>query len=339
MLEWGRNRALNLIWSDVSSVIGCKLPGPTSQPTAMLPIKTGIPAARGRRDVKYNEGAELDPSQMGGGGRGSGGKIAIGGGAGLIILVLALLFGINPGDILGGAPQAEPEQSSNQSPFAQCTRGSDINANRDCRFVAYTNSIQDYWNDNVQGYQTIKVQTFSGSTNTACGHATSAVGPFYCPGDTTVYLDLGFFDQLTGQLGAEGGDAAEAYVLAHEFGHHIQNLTGTMRRVQSSGQGTGPTSPGVRLELQADCYAGVWFRHATEDPQSPITQVTQDDLDRAVDAAQAVGDDRIQQKMQGQVSPETWTHGSAAMRRQWLAQGFSTGDPNKCDTFARNALN
>jgi predicted metalloprotease len=153
-----------------------------------------------------------------------------------------------------------------------------------------------------------------------------------------VYLDLGFFDQLTGQLGAQGGDAAEAYVLAHEFGHHIQNLTGTMQRVQSSRQGTGPTSPGVRLELQADCYAGVWFRHATEDPQSPITEVTQEDLDRAVDAAQAVGDDRIQQKMQGQVSPETWTHGSAAMRRQWLAQGFNTGDPNKCDTFAKNAL-
>ncbi|HVD20200.1 MAG TPA: neutral zinc metallopeptidase, partial [Propionibacteriaceae bacterium] len=254
-------------------------------------------------------------------------------------LVLALLFGLNPGDILGGAPQAGPEQSGNASPFAQCTRGSDINQDRDCRFVAYTNSIQDYWKDNVQGYQTIKVETFTGSINTACGNATSAVGPFYCPADTTVYLDLGFFDQLTGQLGAQGGDAAEAYVLAHEFGHHIQNLVGTMQRVQGSGQGTGPTSPGVRLELQADCYAGVWFRHATEDPASPISEVTQEDLNRAVDAAQAVGDDRIQSKMQGQVRPETWTHGSAAMRRQWLAQGFNTGDPNKCDTFARDALN
>ena len=305
---------------------------------AMLPIKAGIPVARGRRDVKYNEGAQLDPSQMGGG-RGSGGKIAIGGGAGLIVLLLALLFGINPGDILGGTQQAGPEESANPSPFAQCTRGSDINTERDCRFVAYTNSIQDYWNDNLQGYQTIKVQTFTGSINTACGNATSAVGPFYCPADTTVYLDLGFFDQLTGQLGAQGGDAAEAYVLAHEFGHHVQNLVGTMQRVQSSGQRTGPTSPAVRLELQADCYAGAWFRHATEDPASPISEVTKEDLDRAVDAAQAVGDDRIQEKMQGQVSPESWTHGSAAMRRQWLAQGFNTGDPNKCDTFARNALN
>jgi uncharacterized protein len=295
--------------------------------------------AGGWRGVKYNEGAELDPSQMGGGGRGNGGKIAIGGGAGLIVLVLALLFGLNPGDILGGAPQSGTEQSGGASPFAQCTRGADINANRDCRFVAYTNSIQDYWSDTLQGYQKIQVQTFSGSINTACGNATSAVGPFYCPADTTVYLDLGFFDQLTGQLGAQGGDAAEAYVLAHEFGHHVQNLVGTMGRVQGGGQGTGPTSPGVRLELQADCYAGVWFRHATEDPASPISEITQEDLNRAVDAAQAVGDDRIQSKMQGQVRPETWTHGSAAMRRQWLAQGFSTGDPNKCDTFARNALN
>ena len=305
----------------------------------MLLIKRVSRVAHGRRDVKYNEGAELDPSQMGGGGRGNGGKIAVGGGAGLIVLLLALLFGLNPGDILGSAPQAGPEPSGNASPFAQCTRGSDINQNRDCRFVAYTNSIQDYWNDTLQGYQKIQVKTFSGSINTACGNATSAVGPFYCPADTTVYLDLGFFDQLTGQLGAQGGDAAEAYVLAHEFGHHIQNQLGTMQRVQSSGQGTGPTSPGVRLELQADCYAGVWFRHATEDPESPISEVTKEDLNRAVDAAQAVGDDRIQSKMQGQVRPETWTHGSAAMRRQWLAQGFNTGDPNKCDTFARNALN
>jgi uncharacterized protein len=305
----------------------------------MLPSSAGRLGARERRNVKYNEGAQLDPSQMGGGRGGRGGKIAIGGGAGLIVLIIALLLGINPGDILGGAQQAGPPPSEDPSQFAQCTRGSDINADRDCRFVAYTNSIQDYWKDSLQGYQEIQVVTFTGSVSTACGTANSAVGPFYCPADTTVYLDLGFFDQLTGQLGAQGGDAAEAYVIAHEFGHHIQNQTGIMQKVQSSGQRTGPTSPAVRLELQADCYAGVWFRRATEDPQSPISEVSQDDLRRAVDAAQAVGDDRIQQKMQGQVSPESWTHGSAAMRRQWLAQGFNTGDPNKCDTFARNALN
>jgi predicted metalloprotease len=287
--------------------------------------------------MRYNEGANLDPSQMGGGGRGSGGKIAIGGGAGLLVLIVALFLGINPGDLLGGsAPDTTSTQAA--SPFASCSRGSDISANRDCRFVAYTNSIQSYWKSAANGYQTIQVHTFTGSVNTACGNATSAVGPFYCGGDKTVYLDTGFFDELTGTLGAQGGDAAEAYVLAHEFGHHIQNLTGTMRQVQSQGQQTGPKSPGVRLELQADCYAGVWFAHATDDPNSPIADVSEDDLRRALDAASAVGDDRIQEKMQGQVNPETWTHGSAANRQKWLLQGFKTGDPNQCDTFARTAI-
>jgi len=281
--------------------------------------------------VKYNEGAQLDPSQMGGRRGGSGGKIAIGGGAGLIVLFIALLFGINPGDILGGSPQAGPVQSESASQFAQCTRGSDINADRDCRFVAYTNSIQDYWKDGLQGYQEIQVVTFTGSVNTACGHATSAVGPFYCPADTTVYLDLGFFDQLTNQLGAQGGDAAEAYVLAHEFGHHVQNQTGIMRRVQSSGQGTGPTSPAVRLELQADCYAGVWASNATQ--TGYLTTLTDADIAAGLDAAAAVGDDRIQKRLQGRVNPESWTHGSAQQRQYWFATGYQNGDIGACDTF------
>jgi predicted metalloprotease len=288
--------------------------------------------------MKYNDQAQLDPSQMGGGGGRGGGKVALGGGAGLIVVVLALLFGINPGDILGGATTtADPSASSTE--FANCQRGSDIEKNRDCRFVAYTNSIQDYWGNTVQGYQVIKVDSFTGSIDTACGNATSAVGPFYCPGDTSVYLDLGFFDELKRKFGAQGGDAAEAYVLAHEFGHHIQKLTGTMQKVQGGGsQDTGPRSGSVRLELQADCYAGVWFKHATDDPSSPVSEVTSKDLDLAVDAAAAVGDDRIQEKMQGQVTPETWTHGSAANRQKWLNRGFTTGDPNKCDTFASGAL-
>ena len=295
----------------------------------MLPINAGIPLARGRRGVKYNEGAQLDPSQMGGGRRGSGGKIAIGGGAGLIVLLLALLFGINPGDILGGSPQAGPEQSEEPSQFAQCTRGSDINADRDCRFVAYTNSIQDYWKDNLQGYQTIQVVTFTGSVNTACGHATSAVGPFYCPADTTVYLDLDFFDQLTGQLGAQGGDAAEAYVLAHEFGHHVQNALGISRRVQELAQ-QDPSSANdlsVRQELQADCLAGVWAHSAAADLQPG-------DIEEAISAAQAVGDDRIQASTTGRIDPESWTHGSAEQRVQWFTAGYRSGNSDDCDTFA-----
>ncbi len=283
--------------------------------------------------MKYNEGAQLDPSQMGGGRRGGGGKIAIGGGAGVVVLILALLLGVNPNDLLGGQ-QAEPQATDGGTPFAQCTKGADISTDRDCRFVAFTNSIQGYWGKTMKDYQEIQVNTFTGSVATACGQASSAVGPFYCPGDTSVYLDLGFFDELMTKLGAEGGDAAEAYVLAHEFGHHIQDLTGDMAKVQGSGGGNGPKSQGVRLELQADCYAGVWFNHATDDPNSPIAEVTQDDLDRAIDAAEAVGDDRIQEKTQGQVTPESWTHGSAASRKKWLLEGFRSGDPNGCDTYS-----
>ncbi|MET1007389.1 MAG: neutral zinc metallopeptidase [Propionibacteriaceae bacterium] len=289
--------------------------------------------------VKYRDNAQLDPSQMGGSRGGNGGKIALGGGAGLIVLVLALFLGINPGDLMGGTagPQAEPDSTA-AAPYQQCTKGADISRDRECRFVAYTNSIQSYWAGAYDGYQKIQVVPFTGQVSTACGTASSAVGPFYCPGDTTVYLDTGFFDELTSKLGAKGGDAAEAYVFAHEFGHHIQNLTGVMQKVQSQGQQSGPKSGGVRLELQADCYAGVWMNHTTKDPSSPIEALTQDDLNRAIDAAAAVGDDRIQERMQGQVNPESWTHGSAANRQKWLNIGFTTGDPNKCNTFASGAL-
>ncbi len=290
--------------------------------------------------MKYNEGAQLDPSQMrggGGGGRRPGG-LAIGGGAGgLLLVILALVFGLDPGDLAGGQ-SAGPQPSRVATPFAQCTAGSDIRRDRDCRYVAFTNSIQDYWSGELRDYDVIQVNSFSDRVDTACGSASSAVGPFYCPADTTVYLDLTFFGQLTGQLGAQGGDAAEAYVLAHEFGHHVQNLTGVMRQVQGGGQDAGPKSPGVRLELQADCYAGAWFKHATSDPDSPISEVSTDDLNRAADAAEAVGDDRIQKRTQGEVTPETWTHGSAEQRKTWLGRGFRTGDPNACDTFAADAL-
>lgn len=288
--------------------------------------------------VKYRDNAQLDPSQMGGSG-GNGGKIAIGGGVGLLVVILGLIFGFNPNDILGASDGTQNQPGASQpAPYQQCTAGADVSRDRECRFVAYTNSIQSFWAQTYSGYQKIKVVPFTGQVATACGSATSAVGPFYCPGDTTVYLDTAFFDELTSKFGAKGGDAAEAYVFAHEFGHHIQNLTGTMAKVQSQGNQTGPKSGGVRLELQADCYAGVWLKHASEDPSSPIQEITRDDLDDAISAASAVGDDRIQQKMQGQVRPESWTHGSSEQRQKWLLQGFNSGDPNTCNTFASGAL-
>jgi len=258
-------------------------------------------------------------------------------GAGLVVLIVALLLGINP-DVLGGLGTTGAEPSQDESAYAQCRTTDDLERDRNCRFVAYTNSIQQYWAGAYSGYEQTSVNPFSGSTTTACGQATADVGPFYCPADQKVYLDLGFFDAiLERRLGAWSTDAVEAYVIAHEIGHHVQNLLGTMDKVHAN-QGTGAGSPAVRLELQADCYAGAWFAHAADSPDSPIAEVTRSDLEEALASAQAIGDDRIQSKTQGRVTPESWTHGSAAQRQTWLTKGFSGGDPNKCDTFAAKDL-
>lgn len=285
--------------------------------------------------MRYNDNARLDSGQVVGGGGGAGGRIAVGGGIGTMILlfVLSQLFGIDLTGLAGGG-QADSRPDGNA--YAHCQTGGDVETNRECRWVAYTNSIQGYWSQAYSGYRMTQTHIFTGQVSTACGTATSAVGPFYCPADGKVYLDTGFFDQLMGQLGAQGGDAAEAYVIAHEYGHHVSNLTGIMEQVQRAGNQTGPDSPQVRLELQADCYAGVWFKNATADPESPIAQITQDDLNRAVDAAIAVGDDRIQERTQGRVDRESWTHGSSEQRKRWLAIGYNSGDPNQCNTFASN---
>ena len=286
--------------------------------------------------MQYNPGAQLDPSQMGGGGRGRGGTVAVGGGASILIIILAMLFGFDPGALLGAGTAPAPQQTDGQ--YAHCRTGADIQKDPECRYVAYTNSIQNYWQQALPGYQTTRTVTFDGAINTACGQATAQVGPFYCPADQTVYLDKAFFATMLPQLGAEGGDAAEAYVIAHEYGHHISNLTGIMEQVQRRGQTAGADSPAVRLELQADCYAGVWLRYAAGEQDSIISQVTQDDLDRAVNAAEVVGDDHIQRMQAGRIDPSQWTHGSSQMRKAWLSKGFNSGDPNQCNTFAAGAL-
>lgn len=282
--------------------------------------------------MQYRESANLDSSQVtSSSGGGAGGKLAVGGVGGLIIIVLAMFLGFDPSALLAGT-EAGPQQTTDS--YAECRTGADIEANRDCRFVAYTNSIQGYWSKALPGYQPTRTHIFTGSVSTGCGTATSAVGPFYCPADRVVYLDTGFFNQLTRQLGATGGDAAEAYVIAHEYGHHISNLTGVLERVQQAGNQTGPSSPQVKLELQADCYAGVWLANAAKDVRSPIASISRDDVLRAADAARSVGDDRIQERGTGRVDRESWTHGSAQQRETWLARGFQTGDPNQCNTFA-----
>ena len=207
--------------------------------------------------------------------------------------------------------------------------------------VADVNSIQAFWTDALPA-QADKRYTesdsifFSGSTDTGCGGATSQVGPFYCPVDKQVYLDITFFDEmLKGDLGAKGGPFSEAYVLAHEYGHHVQDLMGTMGKVRTQ---KGPESDAVRLELQADCYAGMWARAATstEDANGEvlITDLTDQDVQQAIAAAKAVGDDYIQRRSGGEVDQESWTHGSSAERVRWFQTGFRTGSLDACDTFA-----
>jgi predicted metalloprotease len=276
---------------------------------------------------------------------GRGGTVAAGGGIGaLVILLLALCTGGDPSSMIQTtepAVQAQPGEIDNLE--TQCETGADLEQNADCRFVFYVNSVQDYWDDEFARrgatYSPATTHFFTGGTQTGCGGASSQVGPFYCPADHNVYLDLGFFDELRTRFGGTGGDFAEAYVLAHEYGHHIQNLTGQMQQVRP---GSGPSSDAVRLELQADCYAGVWARHATTTDAAGgeplITEVTQEDLQEGLNAAAIVGDDYIQERFQGTVSPESWTHGSSEMRQRWFATGYQTGDLGSCDTFSTNQL-
>jgi predicted metalloprotease len=289
--------------------------------------------------MPFNDRSRLDPSQVEDRrGRGAGTTVAIGGGGlGLVILVAALLLGVDPSD-LGGL--VEPSTSvqteapgSTSSLQAECQTGSDANAREDCRIVGFVNSIQSFWTDEFSrrgsSYTPAKLVLFTGATEAACGYASAAVGPFYCPSDQQVYLDLSFFEELRTRFGAQGGAFAEAYVLAHEYAHHVQNITGALE--QSAGvRDTGPTSAAVFTELQADCLAGVWAYHATE--TGYLTQVTDEEIAQSLDAAAAVGDDRIQQETQGYVSPESWTHGSSEQRQMALKDGLQSGDLDTCET-------
>jgi predicted metalloprotease len=282
--------------------------------------------------VRYRRGAGLDPSQIedargrGGFGRRGGGLAVGGGGLGLVGLVVYLLISaLAGGGGLGGGLGNLDGSTVSQAPPGQvisdCRTGADANAREDCRIVADVNSIQKFWGGVVRNYTPSKTVFFTGSIQTGCGDATSSVGPFYCPSDRKVYIDLGFFDELRSRFGAHGGPFAQAYVLAHEYGHHVQDLLGDLRSGKS-----------VPTELQADCYAGVWAAHAIE--TGYVAELTQADVADGLDAAAAVGDDRIQPGS----SPESWTHGSSAQRQRWFEVGFERGAPNDCDTFHARTL-
>jgi uncharacterized protein len=297
--------------------------------------------------MTFSEGMQIDTSttSTSAGGRGPGRGIAIGGGlGGLLIVVVALLLGVDPGAVVPQTQGQIDTQGVETPGFdkSQCKTGADANRIVQCRVIATGNSVDGVWGQLARGYTRPQIELFSGSVDTGCGPATSEVGPFYCPVDQTAYFDTDFFQVLTDQFGSSSGPLAQEYVVAHEFGHHMQNLQGTLGRAQGPGA-AGATGAGVRTELQADCYAGVWAHYAaiTKQEGTDVTYLeplSDKDIADAMSAASAVGDDRIQQAATGQVSPESWTHGSSEQRQKWFTVGYQSGDPNKCDTFATNDL-
>lgn len=286
--------------------------------------------------MDFDDSARLDTSQVRdrrgirrGGSRG----IAVGGGGlGVVgLLIVLLINGLGGGDGQGIIDNSGVDGGG----LEDCDTGADADAQQDCRIVAVVNSVQDYWTrtfaDSGDTYRQATTTLFTDQVSTGCGAASSAVGPFYCPPDEMVYLDLGFFAELQSRFGATGGPFAEAYVIGHEYGHHVQNLLGTSDDV---GTGQGAESGAVRLELQADCYAGAWAAYAGDTDQSILSELTEADIRAGLDAAAAIGDDRIQEQSTGRVNPDTWTHGSSEQRQRWLLTGYESGDPGACDTFS-----
>jgi predicted metalloprotease len=239
---------------------------------------------------------------------------------------------------LGGG--AGNQAADNSELEESCRTGADAAAKDDCAVVAIVNSVQAYWKSALRGSGTTYTGSptvfYSGSTSTGCGQGSASMGPFYCPTDKTVYIDLTFWKELETQFGADASLFTQAYVLAHEYGHHVQDLLGRMDAMTTR---SGPESDSVRLELQADCYAGVWAEHAStvpgDDGQVLISDITATDIANAVDTAGKIGDDWIQAHLGGtNPDPSQYTHGTAAQRQKWFKTGYSTGDANRCDTFA-----
>ncbi|OJZ64511.1 hypothetical protein BRW65_28975 [Mycobacterium paraffinicum] len=289
--------------------------------------------------MSFNEGMQIDTSTASSSGGGMGMAIG-GGGLGLLILIGALLLGVDPGRVLN----QQGNTSGYSAPgfdLSQCKTGADANKYVQCRVVATGNSVDAVWKQLMQGYTRPHVRLFTGSVETGCGPATTAVGPFYCPVDQTAYFDTDFFQELVDKFGSSGGPFAQEYVVAHEYGHHVQQLQGILGRSQQGAKGAGGN--GVRTELQADCYAGIWAHYASTVKQEstgvPYLQPLSDqDISDALSAAASVGDDRIQKEATGRVNPESWTHGSSEQRQHWFTVGYQTGDPKKCDTFAATSL-
>ena len=302
--------------------------------------------------MRFNPKADISGGRVtdvrGGGGGGAMGNLPLGsitgGGIGTTIVVIIIYVIVQlAGGGSAGTGSSGPAETTDR--YAECKTGADANKSADCARRAVELSLERYWatvlpRQTSKQLQPTQIVTFTGGTSTGCGPASADVGPFYCPTDQTIYLDTTFFqDVLEGQLGGKGGDFVEPYVIAHEFGHHIQNLLGTMGRVRTQ---TGPTSDSVRLELQADCYAGMWTRGATGTTDQNGVQIFESidegDITEALDSAKAVGDDRIQKRGGGDVNPEQWTHGSSDERMRWFTTGYNATDIKQCDTFSTDNL-
>lgn len=295
-----------------------------------------------RKDANISGGRR---ASTGGKGR-SGGKIAAGGGLGSLLLVgLFLLMGGNPGDIgqvLGGETGSQQELPADPSAgLEHCRTAEDANNHADCRVEWAAVSVDEMWSTmlpeqaGIEYVEPLRV-VFHDTTQSGCGQATAATGPFYCPADQGAYFDVSFFDQLD-RLGGSNSPLAQMYIVAHEFAHHVQQLEGTLSL--SNYNDPGVDSNAVKIELQADCYAGIWVSHADKGENAMLEPVTKEQVTSAIETARAVGDDNIQQRSSGEVRPDLWTHGSSEQRQNAFVTGYNEGKMSACDTLERGVYN
>ena len=285
--------------------------------------------------MTFKSGADFDGQRATSGG---GGGLALGGGIGSVMLVgLYLLLGGNPSDIGALLGNEQSHSGADDSAFDHCQTAEDGNKYDDCRVMFTAMSVDNVWTAELPEQAGIEYTNpgrviFNGSTNSGCGTASSATGPFYCPADQSAYFDTTFFDSLS-NYGAHNAPFAQMYIVAHEFGHHIQQLEGTLQL--SDYNDPGADSNAVKIELQADCYAGIWASHADKGEDALLEPISQQQVADAVTAAQAVGDDNIQRRSTGQVQPDAWTHGSSEQRQRAFLAGYNSGRMAECDTLGR----
>jgi predicted metalloprotease len=294
--------------------------------------------------MTFNEGSRIDSSRVQRRGRvsaKSGGLAIGGGGIGLVIVIAWLVLGGDPAALSTGSLSsgAVDDPAVQQEYEDKCTTGADANQSSDCRVAGGVNSLDAYWEPTLAGYGVAldypSIVAFDGETTSGCGQASAATGPFYCPTDQTIYLDVAFYQVLADDYGSSEGPLAELYVLAHEYGHHVENQLGVFQVADRSG--TGADSDSVKVELMADCLAGAWAGHAATVPDASGTPflkpLTPQDVADAMSAAAAVGDDAIQQASGSEVNSDAFTHGTSAQRQQQFDLGYTTGDPGQCDQF------